>query len=84
MNSHEQKKHGYTYRREDLYTCIVICGDGKTGSQPAAEKYRKIRVDNAKILDAFKKFILDKFPTAKYMNVYGGVSGDYYKRVYLK
>lgn len=84
MNSHEQKKHGYSYKREDLYTCIVFCGETKGNTQPAAVKYRKIRVDHAKTLDAFKEFILGKFPTAQYMNVYGGITGDFYKRVYLK
>lgn len=88
MKSSEQKKHGYSYKREDLYTCIVfIQSDSPYGVrdklQPTCVKYRKIRVDHPATLEQFKKFILGQFPGAKYFNVYGGMSGDYYKRIYL-
>jgi hypothetical protein len=84
MNHSEQKKNGYNYRREDLYNVTVYC-EPPAGKQFGVVwlKYRNISVDKPARLDEFKKFIRNKFPDAKYMNVYGGLTGDYYKRVYL-
>jgi hypothetical protein len=89
MNSIEQKKHGYQYHREDLYTVIIFCATEIWQQSMAPRdqlyclKYRNIAVDKPAILEVFNKFIRKEFPNAKYMNVYGGVSGDYYKRVYF-
>ena len=82
MKASEQKKRGYIYKREDLYTCIVF---GYTGfdNLPVVMKYHNIQVDKPAVLDRFKKFVSEKFGGAKYFNVYGGQSGDYYKRIYL-
>lgn len=88
MNRSEQKKHGYTYRREDLYTCIVFLIEDMPWNEtekpkPLCLKYRNIPVDKPASLERFKNFICVQYPTAKYFNVYGGLSGDYYKRVYF-
>lgn len=89
MNSSEQKKRGYNYKREDLYTCVVfIVDDVPPGKEldrprPVCVKYRNIPVDKAAPFERFKKFILAEFPAAKYMNVYGGQSRDFYKQIKL-
>lgn len=84
MNHSEQKKNGYQYRREDLYSVTIYC-EPLGGKEYGITwlKYRNIPVDKPARLDDFKKFITKKFPGARYMNVYGGISGDYYKRVYF-
>jgi hypothetical protein len=84
MNSSEQKKKGYSYRREDLYSVTIYC-EPPGGKEFGVTwlKYRNIAVDRPAILEQFKKFIRSTFPGARYMNVYGGMSGDYYKRIYF-
>jgi hypothetical protein len=84
MNRSEQKKHGYTYRREDLYSVTIYCeAPGGKDFGVSWLKYRNIAVDRPAVLERFKKFVRVQFPLAKYMNVYGGISGDYYKRIYF-
>jgi hypothetical protein len=85
MNHSEQKKHGYTYKREDLYTAIIFCGGTDALQRNFLEvlKYRNIAADKPATLEQFKKFIKTQFPAAKYMNLYGGLTGDYYKRIYF-
>lgn len=85
MNHQEQKKHGYKYKREDLYTAIVFCKMDTGGGTFKLHtlKYRNIAADKESTLGIFKKFLQRQYPTAQYMNLYGGMSGDFYKRVYL-
>jgi hypothetical protein len=87
MNKQEQKKHGYTYRREDRYNVTVFCDEQLDVKNKTYGihwlKFHGIMVDRPAVLEGFKKFLHAQFPTAKYFNVYGGVSGDYYKRIYL-
>jgi hypothetical protein len=85
MNHSEQKKHGYTYKREDLYTAIIFCSglDNRQLNFLEVLKYRNIAADRPAVLERFKTFIRTHYPAAKYMNLYGGLTGDYYKRVYF-
>lgn len=88
MNSSSQKKSGYHYKREDLYTCVVFIVQEMpwkedTPPRPVCVKYRNIPVDKPAPFERFKKFILAEFPAAKYMNVYGGQSRDFYKQIKL-
>lgn len=85
MNSHEQQKHGYKYRREDRYNVIVYCSIEISHKEFREHwlKYHGIMVDRPASLERFKTFIRGQYPSAKYFNVYGGISGDFYKRIYL-
>jgi hypothetical protein len=82
MNRSEQKKKGYDYKREDLYTVIILVHPLIPEFKQAL-KYHNVSVDKPAALESFKKFILGRFPGATYMNVYGGMSGDYYRRIYF-
>lgn len=70
----------YKYKRENLYTVIVFYQDGQTLK---AAKYHKIQCDKPGSWKATIAFFKQKFPTAEYCNIYGGVSGDYRRREYF-
>lgn len=70
----------YRYRREDLYTAFVFY-PGEARLQVA--KYHKIAADRPATLTTFKNFVKKNFPGARYINLYGGVTGDFIRREYL-
>lgn len=86
MNSHDQKLHGYRYNRETLYTCIVVIQHRVTDHGYNATqflKYRNIDADKPAVFDRFKRFIRERWPEGKYLNLYGAMSGKYIRREYL-
>jgi hypothetical protein len=68
------------YKRESLYTAIVFYKDPATGSARPA-KYRNVEADKPGSWKRFIYFIRRKFPTATAINLYGGITKEFYKQV---
>lgn len=78
MNSRQQKKKGYDYKREDLLTAIAIVPDPNTG-EIQGKKYRNIK-DATRTVADFEKFIQKTFPTVTQINYYGGLSHNFLRK----
>jgi hypothetical protein len=72
MKSSSQKRIGYHYNREDLFTAIAFFSSQKP------RKYRNI--DSRSGARSFLKFI-NSIPGFDHVNFYGGESGDFKKQV---
>ena len=79
MNKHEQKRHGYNYKREDLMTAIAYV---RINDVLTHVKYRNIQKAST-TRERFEKFLKSKFSNVYHVNYYGGVSKKFLFQIKL-
>jgi hypothetical protein len=83
-SNHTNGRVGDRFKRENLYTCIVMCWEQCSNITYTGKKFHNVDADKPAVWQRFLHFVRKDFPNASHINIYGGISRNFIRQEKLK
>lgn len=80
MNLRNKGRIREGFKKETLYTCIVMCWEQCSNITYQGKKFHNVEADKPAVWNRFIAFVKKNFPNARHINIYGGISRNFIRQ----